>query len=338
MHSKTFRPLLFSLFALAAGAASLSLAACGGDDDGPVSPDAAPGTPDGATATPDAATGVPLSDFSAQLDHAYCDLDVRCRFAVSVDACLQGQTEYNPIPQLVAVVAAGRADYHADLAQPCLDAIAASDCSLTTLTTMSEACSAVFTAKVALGGTCFADEECLSELCTRGCNAGTCCAGSCDANPYGPPGATCNTTDDCDYQGYCPASSTGVATCVARLEEGAACEAGSDTCQFGLTCDGTCKRLPAHGESCMAGVFLPCSDVNDLCDPATAKCVARPLPGEACNADQGVDCVNYARCVIDTCVALALEGEDCAHNECYRGLTCGPDTKCVKRPADPICE
>jgi hypothetical protein len=338
MHSTKLRPLLLALFALSVATGSLSLAACGGDDDASVAPDATPATPDATPVVPDAGTGIALSDIAARLDQAYCDLDLRCHIAVSRDACLQGQTEYNPIPQLVADVPTGRVDYHADRAQACLDAVAASDCSFTTLTTMSEACRAIFTARVALDGSCFENEECTSGLCNSICGPDACCAGTCEASYFAPVGGPCSTTDDCQYDGYCPATSGGSATCVARLEQGATCIAGSDTCQLGLVCDGTCTRLPARGEACTPGAFLPCSAFDDFCAAASATCVERGLPGDACPADDDTGCVNYARCVNGTCLALALEGEDCTHNECYRGLDCGPASRCVKRPADPICE
>jgi hypothetical protein len=331
MLSTATRSMLASLvLVLACG-----LAACGGDDGpDPAAPDAGP------VVVPDAAPGgVPLAEFSDRIDQVYCDLDVLCRIAPSREACLQGQTDHNPIPQLVAGVAAGRATYDGVAAQGCLDAAhAVTTCDLALLGAMSEACDAVFTGKVAVGATCFVDDECVTGSCdTSSCTDDTCCAGACQADIIVGLGEPCSAGVFCDYDAYCP-SEEGGAVCTARLHEGEACAAGSDSCGFGLICDGTCKRLPARGEACDRNVFEPCSVFGDICDATSHTCVAARLPGEACSADVPADCVTYAECVGDTCVAAAVEGEDCTSTACYRGLTCGPESKCVKRPADPICE
>lgn len=117
-------------------------------------------------------------------------------------------------------------------------------------------------------------------------------------------------------------------------------------CDEGLYCtrDGTCERLPGHGE--------PCPDwrcrESLLCDEV---CLPLPPAGQPCL--QG-ECAEGSSCVNDQCERLLAVGQPCTgHRQCVSGncpagfcapvpvpgdpcssrLPCGPDQLCV----DEVC-
>ncbi len=280
---------------------------------------------------------ISLNDYQAQFESALCEKFVACGIEPSVEVCKLGRTERNRFPQIVAGAGAGRAGYDGDAARQCVDTIKHLECSSFSFNSEGAICNKVFTPKVPVAGTCYADEECTTHVCSQVCPGDECCAGKCIGQVPAGEGESCLDAG-CDFEHACiEDAATGTATCKPRLAEGAACVPSDNKCQPGLVCpSGTCKRLPDTGESC-AGVGQ-CDDLTQACSPINQTCVARRQPGEACSMQSfQSDCVFYAKCTNGVCEALALLGEDCSQKECVRGTRCGAGVKCTAVDPQPIC-
>lgn len=123
-------------------------------------------------------------------------------------------------------------------------------------------------------------------------------------------------------------------TCATPVAVDGDCTGYYLSCAEGLFCNGSvCKAIPAAGQECPDEV---CQD-GLSCVYVTAdtkwECVAPHAATESC-AD-GAGCVDTARCVSGTCVALTADGGACKNwYECLHGWCNTYDWKC----ADPgIC-
>ncbi|GMU63459.1 MAG: hypothetical protein AMXMBFR34_52220 [Myxococcaceae bacterium] len=177
-------------------------------------------------------------------------------------------------------------------------------------------------------------------------------------------GGACDFTEECSGGTFCrpagPQSCGGA--CVARLAEGATCDAHVDVCGDGLACavDGLCRPRQASGpctdsqqclpgHQCVAGQCVTLSGAGGPCSATSASgceggltCVAedggatcrpRAATGEAC---RGRGCAAACDvCSVDAgvCVVRSAAGVPCATSgECLEGLECGPGARCVPRP------
>ena len=97
------------------------------------------------------------------------------------------------------------------------------------------------------------------------------------------------------------------------------CGAGT-SCILGLDLCGKCEAAAAIGEACgTGGTGARCAPDGTCKD---GQCVARPLPGEACDAT--LPCATGVSCVTGKCVAPTIVGE---------GASCDADHRCAYRSA-----
>ena len=282
----------------------LFVAACGGSSGG--NGDDTPG---------DSLTPEELTD---ALETAECEAGVRCEEYEDRATCDAANILLDQEQQtLLAAIADGTVDYDGEAAKRCAEAIAMGDCSFDGFHG-DDPCDDMFKGTVPPGGACFIDQQCA--------NGGTCnqddpscdtdlaccvgkCAGSVSESPLAGP------CDDglhvCSDGAYCKAGA-----CAAVVaSEGGACEE-LDACANPMYCNidftsgaGQCKTPSASGAACVRSDLRPCSDSRDFCDPNTLKCVRSAAPGASCA--NGVQCVDYAKCISNQCVADRKLGETC---------------------------
>jgi hypothetical protein len=131
-----------------------------------------------------------------------------------------------------------------------------------------------------------------------------------------------------DLDGPCGAmwigSAPAGAACAIDVES-FVCAAGT-TCIVGLDFCGTCDTTSPRGGDCTPGTVRCAAD--DAC--VDGKCVARPLPGQACT--DSLPCTVGATCTNGTCVAPTVVGEgeacDAKHRCAYRSYC--DAAKCVR--------
>jgi hypothetical protein len=100
---------------------------------------------------------------------------------------------------------------------------------------------------------------------------------------------------------------------------------------------GACKTPAASGATCARTDTRPCADSRDYCD-SNNKCTRGAQPGESCA--NGVQCIDWAKCIGNQCVADRKFGESCmtAPNaaDCAGTLECTNGT-CSAPPAGMTC-
>jgi hypothetical protein len=161
-----------------------------------------------------------------------------------------------------------------------------------------------------------------------------CCQGTCVGDappPPGGPGAMCSTSGDCTSGSFCDFSLTSP-VCTALKPAGATCQSTNE-CDYGLGCAGTttrtCKTLPKLGEPCPDGV---CRDAGNYCN-AAGTCAKIGLAGAACTSTQ--ECSSYYPCDTATmkCTQGPTTGEPCATGQrCFDA-----NTFCDTSAAAPTC-
>jgi hypothetical protein len=264
--------------------------------------------------------GVKLTDLADEVHDAQCEWAVRCGVLPNTEACAALGTADDEIAQLQASVDAGRLSYDEDKAADCVDAFADASCELFGVSEAAQACEEVFTGLVADGGTCYDDEECVSDNCQQtdpACDM-ACCAGTCmPGDPEAQIGEDCSEADCVDGAHCAFDSASSTFKCEADIAEGQACTGGG--CADGLFCDvtdpqtgaGTCKAPADEGQTCNPQSFFgACARIDNWCNPATSKCEKRKAPGEACDVEID-NCVEYAECQNGTCVGDVAEGAAC---------------------------
>jgi len=266
---------------------------------------------------------LPLADLAEKAEQAVCSQEARCGWFPDVASCkLASAWKMDP---LVASIKAGRIQYDSKAAAACIAALTALGCNLTDQSDDAPpACMSAFRGSVAVGGTCYMDDDCVSGNCGgKACSLPVdCCAGTCVAEakvPTIPVGGSCyppGGSGNCAEGTYCDNSSAG-GTCVTGIVLGQACDPvglQSAGCQPPGTCrpssgalGGTCTPPPAEGETCDANAAV-CNSSLNYCDN-TGTCTLKLAVGMPC-PDRG-GCVDYAVCSSGTCVAKKKPGEAC---------------------------
>ncbi len=285
--------MLKSVLAIAGVSLATVLAACGGSSSSGTPADGGAGTGSGGSAGTSGnagasgsaggagASGIPLGDVPAALAKAYCDLYDKC-YGALVDISTPGEDcvtrtqksiEDGGFNELSSSVSAGTVEYHADLVQACLDAIAGESCDQL-LQRGIAACEAAVSGTVDAGGDCTIDADCKG------------------ANVF------------CQGGGTCPGK------CTAPLAAGQDCDRDA-MCQSGLSCDATtkkCVKPPGLGDACGGGVEAECGPPG-VCigqnvqqsKTGTCKTVDQILTatnGAACSPQDGPWCVGAVPCVV----------------------------------------
>jgi hypothetical protein len=194
--------------------------------------------------SPPASTGVSLGALPARMAQTICAQTFKCASAADV----MGRMESDCVGANAAawqVVAGavqsgesdGRLTYDAATMATCLTMLAGETCA-EWVTGLSEppACDAAITPKVATGGACQSDLECVGGHCLGADDSGTPATdGACVANLA--HGAACTVNDLCVATDYCDgttmictAKKPGGAACSSDDECGNSCNAGTGQC------------------------------------------------------------------------------------------------------------
>ncbi|MCH9687214.1 MAG: hypothetical protein K0V04_37615 [Deltaproteobacteria bacterium] len=298
------------------------------------------------------------SDLRVQELDARCEYLVRCGFMPDADTCQQSSSPDASLVQAVGSTSFARAAYDEEAAAVWLDTLRNLGCEATVanVRTLADARAAVFGGRISVGGSCFADAECEGDaVCDRAACPGNqvCCTGSCVETRVLTVGETCpvsqpglRLTARCEDSAYCqvPEVEDGMeppteGTCAARVDNGLPCDT-LNGCLDGQRCNvgasGNCYRLAGSGEDCNPDLQRgSCLDVNEVCSVNSSTCVAAPGPGEACVLGQ---CIGYATCIDDQCVALLTAGADCENQPsfCLGDLLC-IDGRCQTESTVLVC-
>jgi hypothetical protein len=277
--------------------------------------------------------GIAIADYPQRSTEAECTFNVRCGLFPDEASCL-AYLHATVDPSPAAAVAAGKLSYSGEHARACVDAVAAASCDLTdrTARVVPEACTQVFTGKLAEGATCGFSSECQSLDCmVPTCNS-ACCLGTCGpATPTANIGESC-ATSDCVDDAFCDATDT----CRALLAAGSSCNDPSQ-CQYGLGCvgltpgtPGSCGALPKIGEACPDQT---CSEAGAVCNTA-GTCVAVGLPGAPCTLD--LDCSSYFHCdATQHCAPYPTTGMAC-NGQCSDNSWCNAPAGQTSGTCDPL--
>ncbi len=299
--------------------------------------------------------GISLTDLPKELEDTVCKARVECGAFPDMETC-RATLDFGNVDQAMASVDDGRANYDADKAQDCIDAIGdAVSCEPFTdfetgVDDNRSACNDVITGTVPVGGECWASDdcegtgECDAQCGDAACCAGTCVAGTADLAPVAIGGDCSADGAECVAAGWCNDDGTNQ-TCVALGAEGAVCQ-GFSGCGVGLACDGffgdgKCVKPAANGATCdpeQGFGLLSCARSDNWCDPADNTCKNKPVPGEACNVEDD-NCIDYAYCNAGTCAAQPVAGEACVVDgdvDCMGDLEC-MNSVCVLPTPDPVC-
>lgn len=310
---------------------------------------------------------VEIDDLGAANRLAYCTYLTRCGIFLEPTVCLGAEllARFEPDPNLIVAVKAGRVLYRGDKARACADASANATCDgFDDETASYAACSEITTGTIAGGESCGIHEECKSQHCEGGGNGTTCALGTCVGDvpapsPRAPIGAACALTSDCAEHAYCDT------VCAKRKAENEPC-AGADECEYGLVCQGApavCTALPHEGQACNGQcrelgvtcsirgicekVRLPpsaCTDRSDCsgyypCNLELGVCAPGPMLGEPCDWFEN-PCVRddtFCDRVTLTCVHVRAVGEPCRSNfECVYECDVDASTP-VCAPPPPVC-
>jgi hypothetical protein len=269
--------------------------------------------------------GVKLEDLGDEIINALCERQVRCGAFASVEACRAFANANDE--EFRRSVEAGRATYDEDKAADCLEALGDASCDSTAqnVRAQPQACRDAFRGTVADGGTCYNDEECISEDCTVPACPEACCAGTCSVTRAEVAiGGACNqTTGPCASGSFCNGT-----TCTALVATGGACTSNSQ-CAYGLYCleAGTCADAPNRGDACPDAY---CAEIGDRCS-ATMTCIALGRIGDACSEGFAglFDCQQPLTCnqTTLTCANPPIAGEVCQFF-CASGNFCNDTSVC----------
>jgi hypothetical protein len=246
-------------------------------------------------------------------------------------------------------VMAGRVAFDPAAAAACLEGSDRGPCGLAW--TSEAACRRVFEPRVASGGACLNDGECLGGICDRTQT----CPGVCAAQ--GKPGDDCSRYPCDPAVAACAAGPGPTRQCVAKTR-GMVCRPHTSDCAAVDYCrsmrDGLpCQSSPAQGE-CVCAARAPAGGackLADECAPglgcAGGQCRA-PVSqqGEPCSYAQGVTCAGGLACLITdgrrsalagTCGPMRPEGSACYWVECQRGLDCAGASIDESAPRQGTC-
>ena len=282
------------------------LAACGGDDDGgPLTINSLPGA----------------------FVNAQCGALVRCGVITDVATCRSLDNDIDIDPEVIAAVKNGTVIFNEDEARLCISGFGNS-CDPNRLEgSGDDHCDLIVEGTIAAGGTCFIDEQCVSQECETVTCPDACCAGTCigDAPPVRPRvGESCADVYNCST-GYCD---TTTFLCTAYKALGQPCE-DENECAEGY-CNGTCTAYPQEGQPCVSGE-TPCGSIGLYCDTTTQVCTPYALDGETCGT---VRCSPAYTCTGGTCALRPRLGETCdvETNNCIDESYCDPATSRCTAP------
>jgi hypothetical protein len=281
------------------------------------------------------------ADYYSQVMEATCTWRVACPSAyaryASVADCMRwaDPDDYRGHAGSVsAAISRGTAVFDADLAQRCLDWVAAAPCTEDATYTMFVAhpeCSAVFQGLVADGGVCYVSEECDYGRCLSG-GGGYSCPGRCEAyarlgDPCGgyPVDAECGPGLQCNGD-VCLIDEP---TTFAGLGE--PCSYYSENCAPGRRCDSSgtdsvCATLLPLGSECSSDgeceVGLEC--IGDGYAGACQQIVLVTREGEACGGTRVCDESRGLSCdtLLGWCTGLPGVDQPCLDGICREGLYC----------------
>ena len=296
---------------------------------------------------------IPISQYVSLVLAAGCEYAVRCGEYPDVATCLSSQQVLpHYYDTLSADVADGKVAYDATQARSCVDLWSNTPCTRTAfLNVPNFPCDSVFTGTVAVGDTCFFQEECASRVCQIDytvCDRAQCCPGVCVAAPtvVGVGGDCTSSNTTCATAATCLPDANGVTeTCQRTPVVGDPCVGTAVPCQYPLYCDptsGTCQAPVDTGQACNPNANgLGCDEVADVCEPSTSVCTRLPGPGQPCDPTDGGLCLIYERCdaTTKTCVALPPVGQPCDDNVgCLATNICDQTSStCVLTPTAGAC-
>jgi len=251
-----------------------------------------------------------IDEVPARFQAAECRLTVTCGIYPDEASCEQALPIAAAAQAVVAAVKRGTMTFDGTLATQCLSELGV-DCT----NQDPPICEQVFQGRVAAGGSCVLDGECMGggpcmkpQDCTDSCCAGTC----------GP----------------------------AKLPVGGDCSQDISLCARGSHCEspGTCVAdvpvpAPATGASCDPTGSAACARSDDYCDAAAMKCTWRRPVGAACATSN--ECLDEAFCGSNgACVARAGVGAACggaSGTQCLSLLDCESGVCTVFLKPSPSC-
>ncbi len=266
------------------------------------------------------------SEFRDQLATRWCERQIRCGEVGGSESQARCST---PAPlsltlrgavDVPTAIAAHRMLFHPDNAAECLDAVKHAPCDPAQADEdFLRHCHGVVTAGVAVGGTCWGDDECVGGLCVNPDCGGTCTAFAAPGGACMPTGGTPDLTCDPSVQ-FC----SGEGACWRKQTQGGPC-ASDDQCVFAFVCAaGKCDDPPrvAQGNACGGGI--PCAD-GLYCD-ASGICLPLVAPGQACAQPDA--CQAGMTCIAGACAPWLDVGGAC---------TPGPSSTAGGCPATLTC-
>lgn len=294
---------------------------------------------------------ISFSQYETLVLAAGCQNSVLCGDFPDVATCLSSQ---QVLPHfydtLGADVADGKVSFDPAQAQACVDEWNSLPCTRTaSLKHPDDPCDSVFTGTVAVGGSCYFDQECVAgsncQIDYTNCAPAQCCPGSCAAIPA-PVGAggDCTSGGVCTTGTTCTPDASGLTgTCRPTPGLGDSC-GPTVACTYPLYCDptsGTCKTPVDTGQACNPQLNgLGCNEEDDLCDATTAVCTRFPAAGSPCAPTSGT-CLDDAWCdtTTNTCVAMPAVGQPCDDSvPCLGGALCDQTSStCVLLPTAGAC-
>jgi hypothetical protein len=290
---------------------------------------------------------VSIEDLDSKAAAANCAAKVRCGLTPDQASCEATVAISAEDLTLVADVESGKVTYDASAAGRCLDDVSSLSCEEFITggsDSQYEDCSKIFTGTVAAGGSCYVDEDCVSDECDPNtCDpSAACCEGTCAAvTPTVADGAACTLESYCVAGDECTNGTCQKAPTIPPIADGQPCDLG-DVCANGDVCEAdstgamTCQRIGKAGDACSQPSFQQTCDYGLYCDSASSTC--KPLVAVGGSCASGV-CVAYATCDSTTseCVADALLGQDCSSTPCLGDATCDPTTRKCTLPTTTTC-
>lgn len=267
-----------------------------------------------------------VDDYVAAWRAEYCDYQIRCGMFPDVATCEAQDRTPAVDPDVVAAVHAGFVEFHADVGEQCLAALAARTCDATAMADRlwDLPCYGTFTGTRHDSEACALDRECVSGECSFSSPACTegflCCSGTCKGD-VAPPLAMLN--DSCRAapcgEGLCNRTDY---TCHGLKNIGAFCDVDAE-CAYGSACvDGECTAMVGSGEPC-SQTTRTCKVTGETCHTASGVCERGQPLGGACTDPW--DCAAGA-CQDGVCVDLrAHPGERCGVYGCQAPAFCDPD-------------
>jgi hypothetical protein len=307
-----------------------------------------------------------IEDYPTQYSEAICSLLDRCWASFGTQlpadqpcpALFERQLREGGFSHIIAAVADGRLEYHAESAQQCLELVAGASCEDGLLLEPGD-CAEIVTGSLAPDAPCTLDAECTGG---QQCVVSDSCPGAC--GPRSKDGQPCTTKNRCEVGLICMVDSTGDGFCRPPGALGATCDAGTPCGTFAY-CAGLDRQDPESTGTCEPRDNQYTGKLGEACGSADGLCeldLVCALEGESAEiagtcaerVGSGATCV-YAipdicpqgeycqiadtktRPLMGTCSPLPKLGELCAYDDvlsapCASEQYCSRTTKnCEKR-------